>query len=146
MTLNTICKAVLFSAAFVATIAITSQASAMAIGVVNPNPQAQQAGIQVIPLNGAQCDNDVRPSSCDLFFYSSKGKILRVKIDFNARVYSYISASNRSFRQTSVPLDDLDVLARLSVALERLGIDCNSAVVVEEKSKQIVQVVPGCDI
>lgn len=142
MSLNSILQSVLFSAV----LGLTAQASAMAIGVVNPNPQAQQAGVAVIPLNGAQCDNDVRPQSCDLFFLSVKGKVVRVQIDFNARVYSYVSASNRSFRSTGVALEDLDVLARLSIALERLGTDCNSAVLVNEKTKEIVQVVPGCDI
>lgn len=121
-------------------------AHAMAIGVINPNPQAQKSGFQVVQLNGARCDNDRNPTECELYFFSSKGRILRVKFNINDRSYSYVSASNRTFRTAGASHEDLDVLVRLAVGLERLGMDCASAVVVEDKSKQIVQVVPGCDI
>lgn len=138
-----------FGAQMIITLALSLAgltASAMTIAVTNPNPQAQQAGIQLIQLNGAHCDNDVRPESCDLFFYSSKGRIVRLQVDFNARTYTYVSASNRTFRANRVSPDDMDILERLAIGLERLGIDCPSAVIIQERTKEIVQVVPGCDI
>jgi hypothetical protein len=126
--------------------AVGVSASAMAIGVSNPNPQAQKSGVQVIQLNGAQCENDRNPTECELYFFSAKGRVLRVKLNLNERSYSYVSASNRTFRTAGASAEDLDILMRLGISLERMGIDCPSALVIDDKTKQIVQVVPGCDI
>lgn len=121
-------------------------AQAMSIDLAYPQDDPRAQGFYPIQLNGARCDSEVHPTSCDLLFSSSKGRIVRLAVNANQRSYTYISASNRSTLVRNVKAADIDLLLRLGVALENFGLDCNSTVIVTEKKKEISQIYPGCDI
>lgn len=121
-------------------------AQAMSIGTIYAETDPRSRGLTPIKVDAAACDSVRNPTECTLYVLGNRGKVKRFTVDKIDARYTYISASQREITVRDVPAEDIQILLNLGVALEQLGQDCTSVLVLESGSAKIIQLHPGCDI
>jgi len=128
------------------TVLLSLSAQAANIETIYAEKDVRNQGIMPVKVNVAICDNTNRPKDCDLFVLGQRGRVLRFRVNSIKRTYSYNSASQREIETKNVDGKDLDLLLRLGAAIEKLGLDCESQILVDMRKGTILKVNPGCDI